>query len=351
MALFGEIVAAARAWLRRAAFVCSFAVRELWALCAAWIKETAIILTCLASLYLARMAWDVARAALPLWQQGTVGAICRSLLAAMVLLLEGGLTLVCGALVQCMIFVLLIQGSRVPLHVLSSFAGNRMTPKKVLVWGSAMLSCYVLALYYGADEHTYVRGVALRRSGLFDAAARNQTSRLRFELARGKHVDEDAVGWPFEYTALHEASRVGHAAVVTMLLDAGANVTRATAFGDTALHLASCNGHLEVVRLLLARGADANQGNTFGDTSLILASYHGHAKISQLLVDAGASTDAMNSYGDSALTLAVRQRHGSVVRALQASQRRPLLRRVGSAIATFSREVLAPVWRERGQRV
>ena len=339
-----EILAIVQAAGRRALAVGGVALRELWVLCAAWLKETCIIIGCLASLYLTRTVWDMARVALPLWQEGTVSAICRSLLAAVALLVEWFVNLVYSSLVRCMILVLLIQGSRVPLQACACLSGKRLALKKLLVYGSLLLSGYIIAAYYLGEDNVFARGVTLRRSGLFDAVARNDTVRVAAELARSKHAEEDPVGWPFEYSALHEASRKGYVHVASLLLDAGADVARTTAFGDTALTLASCNGHLEVVRLLVAAGADPDDVNAFGDTGLILASYHGHDELAKALLDAGATADRVNSYGDSALTLAVRQRHIGVVQTLHRHIHRATARKLMSdLLAGLAHKLMAPL--------
>ena len=132
--------------------------------------------------------------------------------------------------------------------------------------------------------------------------------------------------------------------MVALLLDAGANMSRKTAFGDTALMLASCNGHLEVVQLLMARGANPNDVNAFGDSSLLMASYHGHEELAKTLLDAGASAEIVNTYGDRALTLAVRQRHEGLVQTLHRHSRRSTGRKlIRDMLSKLAHKLMAPV--------
>ncbi|KAF3929718.1 Ankyrin-3 [Arthrobotrys entomopaga] len=71
-------------------------------------------------------------------------------------------------------------------------------------------------------------------------------------------------------SALHEACIEGHIAIVTMLLDSGANIntTSISPYG-TALHYACLSNHAELVRVLLSRGADLNARDKIGRTPLM----------------------------------------------------------------------------------
>src|SRR5687767_15717179 len=62
---------------------------------------------------------------------------------------------------------------------------------------------------------------------------------------------------------LWEASRAGDVAVVTSLLDQGADVNAKFRYGTTALFKAAERGHTAVVKVLLARGADPSVKDTF----------------------------------------------------------------------------------------
>jgi ankyrin repeat protein len=60
-----------------------------------------------------------------------------------------------------------------------------------------------------------------------------------------------------------EAVRKGDVALVTALLDKGADVNAKFRYGTTALFKAAERGHTEVVKVLLARGADVSVKDTF----------------------------------------------------------------------------------------
>ena len=78
-------------------------------------------------------------------------------------------------------------------------------------------------------------------------------------------------------TALWAASKEGHAKVVKLLLEKGADVNvKDTTNDETALWIASKEGHEEVVKLLLAAKADVNVKAKDGKTALGIAKHEGH---------------------------------------------------------------------------
>jgi ankyrin repeat protein len=69
-------------------------------------------------------------------------------------------------------------------------------------------------------------------------------------------------------TALHKAAENGHAEVVEVLLDAGADVKAEDKWGRTALHEAAEKGDLAGVQNALAAGEDVNAVDNRGKTAL-----------------------------------------------------------------------------------
>jgi ankyrin repeat protein len=78
-------------------------------------------------------------------------------------------------------------------------------------------------------------------------------------------------------------------ALVTLLLDRGADVNEASAAGSTSLHKAAVLGNAELTRLLLARGANVNARNSGGQTPLTHAIFKGHDEVVALLQQHGGS--------------------------------------------------------------
>ena len=95
-------------------------------------------------------------------------------------------------------------------------------------------------------------------------------------------------------TLLVTAAKKGHAAIVKLLLEKGANVDqRDQQYGSTALMFAAENGHSETCKVLLNRGADVNQGKTDDGftTALMFAAHGGHSETCQVLLEGGADVN------------------------------------------------------------
>ncbi len=89
--------------------------------------------------------------------------------------------------------------------------------------------------------------------------------------------------------ALWEASRLGDLARVTRALDDGADVNAKARYGATALSFAADKGHADIVKLLLDRGADINAQDTFYRMRAVdMAMMNKHAAVAQLLLERGS---------------------------------------------------------------
>ncbi|EQC28945.1 hypothetical protein SDRG_13283 [Saprolegnia diclina VS20] len=103
---------------------------------------------------------------------------------------------------------------------------------------------------------------------------------------------------PNGFRALHIAAVRGHAAVVTALLDAGAEINAATASNHgklSALALAAEAGHADVVGVLLGARAPVDIRDKLRRTPLILAVMNGHSAVATTLLNAGADANAADT--------------------------------------------------------
>jgi ankyrin repeat protein len=95
---------------------------------------------------------------------------------------------------------------------------------------------------------------------------KGKESTIRLLLERGAKVD---VTGPQNISALHVAAKAGHVEYVRILLDAGADVNRASAhYLETPLMLAVQARKTEAARLLLSKGADPAAADDDGRTAL-----------------------------------------------------------------------------------
>jgi hypothetical protein len=95
---------------------------------------------------------------------------------------------------------------------------------------------------------------------------------------------------------LYEAVRKGDLALVTSLLDQGADVNAKFRYGATALFKAAERGHVEIVKLLLARGADVTVKDTFyGTTAISWALDNDHVEVVTAILqkDPAAAPDVL----------------------------------------------------------
>jgi ankyrin repeat protein len=115
---------------------------------------------------------------------------------------------------------------------------------------------------------------------------------------------------------LSAASSRGHQAVVHLLLNNHALVNAQGGHLANALQAASSAGCAEVVRLLLVKGARVNaQSGHFGN-ALQVASFRGFLKVVQLLLSEGAAVDIQSGHFNTAIRAAALGGHIKVVQLL-----------------------------------
>ena len=159
-----------------------------------------------------------------------------------------------------------------------------------------------------------------------------------FEAMRGVH------GWVFykswsDPTFLMLAAMYSTPEMLSILLDAGANVNARSRFGDTALMMVFGEVHLQhhpsghprlecegiyfkmnrhnSVKVLLEAGADISISTPAGHTALMVAAAVGDDKSVRLLIEAGANSTRRDKGGRSAYNTAMLCRHWDVAELLR----------------------------------
>ena len=141
-----------------------------------------------------------------------------------------------------------------------------------------------------ADTLSYMEESLLQR-----AADLGHVQVARLLIERGANVNfQDGTG----YTALMNAVEGDHLEMVSLLLDAGADMAAlGGSDAGSALHKAARDQNIEMVRLLLDRSADPNVEDMDGDTASYLQHFFSTqnppdktAQILELLKEAGATS-------------------------------------------------------------
>ncbi len=195
----------------------------------------------------------------------------------------------------------------------------------------------VFLVDHGADARAEGQG---GWTALHGAAQAGRADSIEFLLARGLDVNARCDG-PFG-TPLTMSAANGREQAAGVLLSRGAGVDARSDVGSTPLHEATCHGHAAMVELLLEKGADINAGCTSrgaiearaGNTALHDAVAGGHEEIVGLLLARGAEVGARSASGKTPLHLAAGKGRAGIVRRL--------LDR-GADVAVFSDEGWAPL--------
>eukprot|EP00045_Choanoeca_perplexa_P004523 m.38861 g.38861 ORF g.38861 m.38861 type:complete len:198 (-) comp12621_c0_seq10:513-1106(-) len=90
------------------------------------------------------------------------------------------------------------------------------------------------------------------------------------------------------FTPLHQAARQGHIAIVSYLIERGADCNARSGSGQTILHVACIAGHTTTAELLLTHGADIEEKYKDSETALYLACFSGRNATAEMLIASGA---------------------------------------------------------------
>ena len=151
---------------------------------------------------------------------------------------------------------------------------------------------------------------------LHTAAKAGNTAKVWALIANKADINARDTRWiSGGWTPLHWAAFCGHAAIVTLLIEADINAK--DNLDKTPLHWAAQHGHIDVVRLLIANNADINAKNDSGYTPLHWAAWNGYIDVVRLLLDKGAYVNARNREGFTPLHRAARNGHKDVAALLR----------------------------------
>ncbi|WZO95714.1 ankyrin repeat domain-containing protein [Isosphaeraceae bacterium EP7] len=141
------------------------------------------------------------------------------------------------------------------------------------------------------DDPTYLRSRELCETApLMFAVQFDDADLVRFMLDHGAAPDPDVDdGYTTLLTAI-ESTEPASTQIVSMLIEAGADIHRTGMNGYTPLHMAASKGHAEKARLLLDAGAtiDRRKEIDAAETPLMEAAFSGRVETVRLLLERGA---------------------------------------------------------------
>lgn len=112
---------------------------------------------------------------------------------------------------------------------------------------------------------------------------------------------------------LHNAACCGSAQRTLAVLSRGTiDIDQGDHEGVTPLMYASIRGHARVVNILLNRGADVSLAADDSFTALLASAHAGHHAATKMLLNAGADVQVTTSAGDTPLHLAACRGHSEV---------------------------------------
>jgi serine/threonine protein kinase len=119
------------------------------------------------------------------------------------------------------------------------------------------------------------------------------------------------------FTPLTRASLFGHRDVVSVLLEAGANINENNESIGTPLYLAVTANHDSLAQMLLERGADPNLAPSWGHTPLMVAAGRGDLPLVELLLKYRADPRRRSPGDSTAAGFARREGHAAVAAVLE----------------------------------
>lgn len=172
------------------------------------------------------------------------------------------------------------------------------TPLMIASESGHALKIVKLLLKFGGDPSL---SCTARFLPLFNAAEQGHVAIAKALIDVGANCD--AVNGDAEQTAVMIASFRGRVDVAQLLIEGGCDILRSSTTGTTALHAAACGGSSSILSMLLDAGADVNEvsGPRVQTSALVWAVNYKHLNASIELIRRGANVNYADLNGGTAL--------------------------------------------------
>ena len=174
----------------------------------------------------------------------------------------------------------------------------------------------IVATLLAAGAKVNAKATDTGETALMNAVTREHTDIVTMLLEAGADVTPKN---KFDFNAFTSAVAGGHQEIAGLLLDAGAKVEDG-ASGLTPLQFAASSGNLDMIRFLVKRGANVNRGAKAGEqTALLSAIYGAHPEAVQALIDLEADVNTKTKDGTTPLKAAMNGDQDDIVKILKAA--------------------------------
>ena len=212
-----------------------------------------------------------------------------------------------------------MNGSTEIVKLLLAAGVDREDKNIALVFAAENKHAPIVKLLLKAGANVgYQMGISLNRSitALMRAAVEGDVESVELILAHIAKISGDNIKIIDRKntagdTALSLAALCNKSKVVSILLNAGANIENSNKKSKTPLMQTSCK---ETATTLLEAGAKVNARTAaFGNTPLLIAAINKRKEVIEVLISYGAEIDALDSYGMTALAYATKYDNKEII--------------------------------------
>lgn len=160
-------------------------------------------------------------------------------------------------------------------------------------------------------EHT--KGLESDKTELMKASESGDLTTVS-NLLSASNRQSVSIATPSGRTALNYAVLAGKPDIVSLLINAGADVN---AYGESTPLQDACIIDLKIAKLLAHAGADIDKINKYNETALMIASASGKKEVVEWLLEEGANPQIKDVFGETALDKSLKRKYDNITNLLK----------------------------------